>query len=214
MLSQVKNLREALGLSQFELAVRAKVSVATIQKIEAQQANPSISVLSRIFGCLGLRLQVERLRYDWNRLCYFGGPLLNLSEESSFLKKDQPRTLSQKQRGNLGLKRKEKKVGDLTEVSKVILKRKENDQFRFHFPERTLKSLEQELRFALIDYFLEPEPRKKDVLDAMIIALKMHYPSAFAELKSALQGYLMPKRMTGRLIKLRRIALSSMSEYL
>ncbi|PIS11624.1 MAG: XRE family transcriptional regulator, partial [Bdellovibrio sp. CG10_big_fil_rev_8_21_14_0_10_47_8] len=46
---QVRSLRLSLGLTQSQLATLAKVSLPTIQNIEAGRANPGLDVVERIY---------------------------------------------------------------------------------------------------------------------------------------------------------------------
>lgn len=85
----IRETRCSLGISQAALAVRAGVSLATLQNIEADRANPSLSILERLLAPLGLDLDVRPRRADWDALATFGLPLagrgrsgLRASEES------------------------------------------------------------------------------------------------------------------------------------
>ncbi len=71
----IREARHALGLSQTALAVRAGVSLATLQNIEADRANPSVSTLEKLLGPLGLGLTVEPRQADWDDLAGLGLPL-------------------------------------------------------------------------------------------------------------------------------------------
>jgi len=53
---RLRQLRLRLGLSQRELARRARVSNATISMIEADRVSPSISALKQILSALGAGL--------------------------------------------------------------------------------------------------------------------------------------------------------------
>lgn len=58
--------------------------------------------------------------------------------------------------------------------------------------------------------------RKKDALQAILLALHDHYPTDFKNvvMKSPVVKSLYPKKVTGRLLKLRRLALASIAEYM
>lgn len=71
----IRETRRLLGISQTALAVRAGVSLATVQNIEAGRANPSLSTLERLLAPLGLGLAVEPRQADWDALAAFGLPL-------------------------------------------------------------------------------------------------------------------------------------------
>ncbi len=51
----IKELREAKGLSQQELADQAEVAKSTIQRLEKGKYNPSILILIKINVCLDLK---------------------------------------------------------------------------------------------------------------------------------------------------------------
>ena len=51
-LSDIKKLRIKIGMSQTELASKAKVSQAHIAKIENGKVDPRYSTVDRIFRCL------------------------------------------------------------------------------------------------------------------------------------------------------------------
>jgi len=51
----IRNRRRVLKITQSDLAELAGVSLRTIIKIEGDQANPTISVVTRIADILGLR---------------------------------------------------------------------------------------------------------------------------------------------------------------
>ena len=51
-LSELKRMRKRLGITQEDLAEKAKVSQAYIAKLESGQADPKLSTYQRILGCL------------------------------------------------------------------------------------------------------------------------------------------------------------------
>src|SRR5690349_6008984 len=75
-LRRLANARKARGLSQSEIAHRARTSLATIQNIEAGNANPALATVERIFKVLGLRLELRSAPLDWDRLASLGVPIL------------------------------------------------------------------------------------------------------------------------------------------
>lgn len=85
----IRNARQALGLSQSKLAQKANLSLLSIQNIEAERGNPSISTLLSIFEALGIQIRFEPKKADWDVLIACGVPLsasrgsrpLNLSIE-------------------------------------------------------------------------------------------------------------------------------------
>ena len=66
-MDQLKNLREAQGLSQRALAARAGIAYKTVQLIETGHHDPRVSTLDRIAQALGYprRIVNERLRTLW-----------------------------------------------------------------------------------------------------------------------------------------------------
>ena len=71
----IRDTRRCLGISQTALAVRAGVSLATLQNIEADRANPSLSTLEKLLEPLGLGLALEPQQADWDALAGLGLPL-------------------------------------------------------------------------------------------------------------------------------------------
>lgn len=55
----IKERRNALRINQLNLAEMAGVSKNTLYKIERGQANPTIEVLKKIAGILGLEIKLE-----------------------------------------------------------------------------------------------------------------------------------------------------------
>lgn len=54
----IRNHRKEVGWTQTELAQKSNCSLATIQNIEANRANPEIQTLERILNSLGCELKV------------------------------------------------------------------------------------------------------------------------------------------------------------
>lgn len=74
---KIKEARTQLKLTQAELAVRANVSLATLQNIEAGRANPEIATLERICEPLGLEINLKKKEIDWATWISIGVPLLS-----------------------------------------------------------------------------------------------------------------------------------------
>lgn len=53
----------------------ARVSLATVQNIEAGRANPAVGTLGRILDVLGMDLELRRRPVDWDLLVAMGVPL-------------------------------------------------------------------------------------------------------------------------------------------
>jgi len=76
LLALVKSTRQQKGLTQMQVASEAKVSLATLQNLEAGRANPELHTLETILKVLGLDLVVHPKKPDWNILIHHGLPLL------------------------------------------------------------------------------------------------------------------------------------------
>lgn len=59
----MKQRREALGLSQLDLAEMAQVGLATIKDIERGKGNPSLATVGKILEVLGMEIDY-RLRIE------------------------------------------------------------------------------------------------------------------------------------------------------
>lgn len=64
-----------LGLTQFDLAYLSKVSLPTIQNIEAGRANPSLDKLEKILTALNINISLKINNCDWDRLAELGIPI-------------------------------------------------------------------------------------------------------------------------------------------
>lgn len=53
----LRQRRELCKLTQTELAVRAGVSLPSIQNMEAGRANPSLKTLEKVFSIVGIRIE-------------------------------------------------------------------------------------------------------------------------------------------------------------
>jgi len=56
--NKIKERRDTLGVTQPDLAEMAGISVNTLYKIETGQANPTVKVLNKIAGVLGMELSL------------------------------------------------------------------------------------------------------------------------------------------------------------
>jgi transcriptional regulator with XRE-family HTH domain len=161
IVSQIKDERIKLGITQASLASQAKISLPALQQLEAGTSNPSLETLARVGRVLGLELQLKPLSCDWDRLCALGVPL----------------------------------------TSEV--------RARFTPSE---ESLAREVRLALREPLQE---RQSDALAGLLLALYEHFPSVFKRNfgKSSLAKRLI-QNPSGRVIKLKRLAVARVSEYL
>jgi transcriptional regulator with XRE-family HTH domain len=71
----IKKYRTVVGLTQVQLAAQAGVSLPTVQNIELGKAkNPSLDVIERLCGVLGLRVEIRTHPCDWEYLAFCGVP--------------------------------------------------------------------------------------------------------------------------------------------
>ena len=78
----VAQARRDLGLTQGELSGLARVSLATLQNVEAGRANPSVKTLQRILRVIGLEVEVRSAAPDWDMLADLGIPVLKTAGPS------------------------------------------------------------------------------------------------------------------------------------
>ncbi len=71
----IKTSRKTKGLTQMALAVKAGVSLPTIQNLEIGKGNPTLSLLEKIYKPLGCGIQTHRTEPDWSLLVQCGLPL-------------------------------------------------------------------------------------------------------------------------------------------
>lgn len=157
---EIKKARTRLGLTQVQLAARARLSVATLQNIEANRANPEFSTLTALFKILRVRMkfEFESHQIDFDELALFGCPLLTSKP--------------------------------VTGVSPS----------RFGLIERA----------NLIDA-RDLKGREAKAVSAWVHALKDHFVSVWNDLPPALRAWAANQPVE---VKLRRIALSRLSEFL
>lgn len=55
----IKDRRKAIGVTQEQLADVSGVSLSYIKLVEANKANPTISVVETLLDCLGLEINVR-----------------------------------------------------------------------------------------------------------------------------------------------------------
>jgi transcriptional regulator with XRE-family HTH domain len=165
--SLISASRESMGMTQMELARQSKVSLPTIQNIEANKGNPSLETLERLLHALGMKLEVKVAHADWDLLAACGVPLLAESQRKHFTSRD------------------------------VLI---------------------HNLKKACLELSVNTTPeaeRKREAIQATLLAIKTHYPSVYKEdCRGRLFQKTFPKEITGRIIKLRRLALSRIQEYL
>jgi transcriptional regulator with XRE-family HTH domain len=57
--AKLRKRRQSLGIRQKDLADLAEIAVHTLSNIESGKGNPSLEVLGRLMGCLGLKMTIE-----------------------------------------------------------------------------------------------------------------------------------------------------------
>ena len=168
---KIKELRLALGYTQVDLAYLSKVSLPSIQNIEARKANPSWDTIEKILNVMGLELSTNVRGADWEELARLGVPIT----------------------GEVDVKKTFKPSAE-----KLI---------------KNIKTACLELSY---DKNISNYERKKEAVQALLLAVKHHYPSFFKAniSRSQLMLNFMSNNIDGRQIKLQRIALSILSSYL
>ncbi|MBI4924539.1 MAG: helix-turn-helix domain-containing protein [Bdellovibrio sp.] len=83
----IKQSRQELGITQFELAIRTGVSLPTIQNIELGRANPTLEVLEKLSGVLDLKIEFKRIPLDWDLFASYGVGLTTQRKETKLLQK-------------------------------------------------------------------------------------------------------------------------------
>jgi transcriptional regulator with XRE-family HTH domain len=73
--SRFTEARREAGFTQAGLASLARVSLTTVQSIEAGRANPALGTLEALLAPLGLALVLREDPADWDRLAFLGLPL-------------------------------------------------------------------------------------------------------------------------------------------
>lgn len=168
MLFDLKSLRTNLGFSQVKLAHESKVSLPTIQNIDAKKANPTIDVLEKLFLALGMEFKLQPIKFDLEKAITLGVPLV------SSLKKI-----------------------EVHKPSSTMLKQ-EARKWIYALEEKTLNERDE---LAMI---------------AFLVAIKDHYPTFYNEEVTChiFEKKIKEKKTSGKIIKLRRIALNTLSKYL
>tara|TARA_Y100000590_G_scaffold458480_1_gene613294 strand:- start:1706 stop:2215 length:510 start_codon:yes stop_codon:yes gene_type:complete len=163
---EVKKRRQALGLSQSQLAQGVSLSLPTIQRFESNRTHLSFDSYCKILEFLGLELELKETSM-WNKLSALGVPIF---------------------------------------LNEPVLVNK-NAENLVHY-----------LRHGIIHVFKNDKnfSREKDAVLATLFALKLHYPLLYREV-----SHILPKTLNfdkfyrdGRMIKLKRIALSQIGTYL
>lgn len=165
--TQARAARQALGMTQTELAARAGVSLATVQNLEAGRANPALETAGRILACLGLRLEPAQVAPDWPGLAAHGLPMAGARSDGA------PRSPASLRR--------------LLEGA-LLASRGEDNR----------------------------DSRRSEALQALMLALAHGYPSLYGAWfsRSPLAKAWLGASPSGRVIKLRRIALGVLGAYL
>lgn len=82
LLSVLRQHRKNLGLSQQELAQQCQLSLATLQAIEANRANPTLQSCERLLNAMGLQLHIIEAAPNWDVLSALGIPIAPMGKGS------------------------------------------------------------------------------------------------------------------------------------
>ena len=161
----IKQTRQRKKMTQMLLAMKAGVSLPTIQNIEAHKTNPTLKLIEKIATPLGLGIHIDSIDPSWDYLIQFGLPLHSYH--------DQP----------------EKK-----------------ESFSFHI---FSQEIHKAIHFISIN---KNESRLAEAVFALLHALKNHYPTFFDYFfdHENIHEFLKGKCVSGRIIKLSRIALAKL----
>ena len=178
----IREERLQQGLTQSELAHRSRVSLPTVQNIEAGRANPSLSTLTRLLDALGLELKAGPHPADWDLLAVCGAPLMvregAATGEESYMGTREPTSPT---------------------------------------AERLLNSIRNACR-ELRDHpdGEGPLERRREAVQALLLALRMHFPSFFREHLAGTELYEEPLSapITGRTVRMTREAVAALARYL
>ncbi len=167
----IKSARENHGITQVDLARRAGVSLPTLQKIEAGQANPTIGIAEKILESLSFKIELKPIPVDWDRLSAYGAALTTFRE-----------------------------------TKKIIYSQEE----LLHLIYAGANEIQHRTVFG-------DQERKKEALQGLLLAIKTHYPSFFKRYFSKskrITDFIDQKKITGKILKLRRYSLSYLAQYL
>ncbi len=164
-----RTARMDLGLSQSQLAHLSAVSLATIQNLEADRANPSLQTITAILGSLGYSLTVRCNGPDWDALSACGAPLMSGTAKP-----------------------------------------------REHSRELLLQSLRAAAAALGKGALVDASPRELESLQALLLAVESQFPTFFKKHLGCSPSIrkLLPDTLSGKHIKLKRLAESRISEYL
>ena len=178
--------RRNQGLTQSELAYRSRVSLPTIQNIETGKANPTVSTLTAVLGVLGLELVMEPRRADWTLLARCGAPLMVREEMVC-------------DGGQAGA---EPYVDDTAPVPPTA------DELL-----RGIRDACRELR-DMSDS--ESSERRREAVQALILALQIHFPTVFNRHLAGGELYreFISAPITGRIIRAVRETVPVLASYL
>lgn len=177
----IREERLQQGLTQSELAHRSRVSLPTVQNMEAGRANPSLSTLTAVLSALGLELKAEPRPADWDQLAICGAPLMvregAVTGEESY-----------------------------TGIRASVLPT----------AERLLNSIRDACRELRDHPDGEPLERRREAVQAHLLALRMHFPTFFGEHLAGTELYEEPLSapITGRTVRMTREAVAVLASYL
>jgi transcriptional regulator with XRE-family HTH domain len=159
--------RMAKGLSQSQVATQAQVSLATLQNIENQRANPSIGTLAAVCEVLDLELSATpKWQVDsGQQLVQLGVPLMETADARP------------------GITNRDDLIAGLSLLAESL---------------RSVRS----------------NTREAKALASFLWAIHDHYPSVWVGLDQRVRHWFEQQKSATLSIKLRRISLSRLGEYL
>lgn len=89
----LKDSRIEMGLTQVSLAHLSGISLPTIQNIESNKANPSLSVLKSLFETLAIKIELKSSPANWVNLAECGAAITVLNQEKGSHIKPSPQVL-------------------------------------------------------------------------------------------------------------------------
>lgn len=80
----IRQRRQALGLTQTQLAVKANMSLPTLQNLEAGKGNPSWDILTKLCQSLGYSIHFRPRAVNWSDLSQIGVPVTDNKSNENF----------------------------------------------------------------------------------------------------------------------------------
>jgi putative transcriptional regulator len=167
----LKELRLERGWSQVKLAQECQVSLPTIQNIEAEKANPTLDIISKILSSLGLDIRIEPKEFNVGLAIDLGVPLSDIPNEGILLTQS------------------------------------------VQTPDNLAKEASYWIQLFKFKKF---QPREEEAVVSLLMAVKDHYPKYYQQRLQCdlFEQKIQEHRKNGKCIKLRRLSLAEISQYL